>query len=55
MMLKCLTIKTQHPRARKSKFVTKDLSKTIILRTKLKNQFLRNRTLESRTKYNEHR
>ena len=38
-----------------SKFVTKDVSKAIMLRTKLRNQFLNKRTLEARTKYNKQR
>ena len=34
-------------------FVTKEVSKAIMmLRTKLRNQFLKKRTLEARTKYN---
>ena len=53
MMLKYLTNKNAASRTSHCKFVTKELSKTIILRTKLRNQFLRKRTLESRTNYNE--
>ena len=43
--------KTKFLRANHSKFVTKDVSKAIIFITKLRNQFLRKRTLEARTKY----
>ena len=52
MMLKYLTNKNAASRTSHCKFVTKELSKTIS-RTKLRNQFLRKRTLESRTNYNE--
>ena len=38
-------LKTKFLRANHSKFVTKDVSKAIMLRTKLRNQFLKNRTL----------
>ena len=45
-------LKTKFLRANHSKFVTKDVSKAIMLRTKLRNQFLKNRTLEARTNKN---
>ena len=47
--------KTKFLRANHSKFVTKDVSKAIMLRTKLRNQFLKMKTLEARTKYNRQR
>ena len=47
--------KTKFLRANHSKFVTKDVSKAIMLITKLKNQFLKKMTLEARTKYNKQR
>ena len=45
-------MKTKFLRANHSKFVTKVVDKAIMLRTKLKNQFLKKSTLEARTKYN---
>ena len=47
--------KTKFLRANHSKFVTKDVSKAIMLRTKLGNQFLKKRTLEAGTKCNKQR
>ena len=41
--------------ANHSKFVTKDVTKAIMLRTKLRNQFLNKRTLGARTKYSKQR
>ena len=38
-------------RGNQSPFMDKTLSKAIILRTKLKNKFLKNRTNESKTNY----
>ena len=52
LLNKVAPLKTKFLRANHSKFVTKDLSKAIMLRTKLRNQFLKNRNLEARTKYN---
>ena len=49
------SLKTKFPRANHSKFVTKDVSRSIMLRTKLRNQFLKKRTLDARTKYNKQR
>ena len=40
-------LKTKSLRANYSKFMTKELSKTIMLRTKLRNQFLKIRTSRS--------
>ena len=48
-------IKTTFLRANYSQFVTKDVSMAIMLRTKLINQFLKNRTLQTKTKYNNQR
>ena len=48
-------LKTKFLRANHSKFVTKDVSKAIMLRTKLRNQFLKKKTLEARTNYNKQR
>ena len=48
-------LKRKFLRANHSKFVTKDVSKAIMLRTKLRNQFFKKRTLEARTKYNKQR
>ena len=48
-------LKTKFLRANHSKFVTKDLSKAIMLRTKLISQFSKKRTLEPRTKHNKQR
>ena len=48
-------LKTKFLRANHSKFVTKELSKAIMLRTKPRNQFLKKWTLEARTKYNKQR
>ena len=39
-------------RANHSNFVTKEVSKSIINRSRLRNQFLKNKSVESRTKYN---
>ena len=48
-------IKTKFLRANYSQFVTKDISMAIMLRTKLINQFLKNRTLQTKTKCNNQR
>ena len=52
LLNKVPSLKTKFLRANHSKFVTKDVSKAIMLRTKLRNQFLKKRTLEARMKYN---
>ena len=52
LLNKVAPLKTKFLRANHSKFVTKDVSKAIMLRTKLRNQFLKKRTLEARTEYN---
>ena len=55
LLKKVAALKTKFLRTNHSKFVTKDLSKAIMLRTKLRNQFLKKRTLQARTKYNKQR
>ena len=52
LLHKFAPLKAKFLRANHSKFVTKGISKAIMLRTKLRNQFLKKRTLEARTKYN---
>ena len=52
LLKKFAPLKTKFLRANHSKFVTKDISKAIMLRTKLRNQFLKKGTLGARTKYN---
>ena len=47
--------KPKYLRANYSKFMTKELSKAIMLRTKLRNQFLKTRTSEVKLKYNKQR
>ena len=48
-------LKKNYIRANHSKFVTKELSKAIMLRSKLRNQFLKTKTQESKLKYNKQR
>ena len=52
LLSKVAPLKTKFLRAIHSKFVTKEVSKAIMLRTKLRNRLLKKRTLEARTKYN---
>ena len=52
---KIAPLKTKFLRANRSKFVTKEVSKAIMLRTKLRNKFLKKKTLESKAKYNKQR
>ena len=54
-LLNKVAVLTKFSRANHSKFVTKDISKAIMLTTILRNQFLKKRTLEARTKYNTER
>ena len=49
---KFASLKKEYIRANHSKFVTKELSKAIMLRSKLRNQFLKTKTQESKMKYN---
>ena len=55
LLNKITPLKTKFLRANHSKFVTKEVSKAIMLRTKLRNKFLKKKTLESRAKYNKQR
>ena len=55
LLNKVAPLKTKFLRTNHSKFVTKDLSKAIMLRTKLISQFSKKRTLEPRTKHNKQR
>ena len=55
LLNKVVPLKTRFLRANHFKFVTKDVSKAIVLRNKLRNQFLKKKTLEARTKYNKQR
>ena len=52
LLNKIAPLKTKFLRANHSKFVTKEVSKAIMLRTKLRNKFLKKNILESRAKYN---
>ena len=52
LLNKIAPLKTKFLRANHSKFVTKEVSKAIMLRTKLRNKFLKKKTLESSAKYN---
>ena len=45
-------LKKKDLRANHSNFVTKEVSKAIINRSRLRNQFLKNKSVESRMKYN---
>ena len=49
------TLKKTYLRANDSNFVTKVLSKAIVIRSRLRNQFLRNKSVKSRMKYNKQR
>ena len=48
-------LKTKYLRAHHSSFISKDLSKAIMHRSKLRNQFLKLQTHESRLRYNKRR
>ena len=50
LLNKVTPLKTKFLRANHSKFVTKEVSKAIMLITKLRNQFLKKGTLEARIK-----
>ena len=52
LLNKVVPIKTKYLRANYCQFMTKELSKAILRRTKLRNQFLKKRTLEAKLKYN---
>ena len=46
-------LKKKHVRANHTNFVTKELRKAVMNKSRLRNQFLKNRSVESRMKYNE--
>ena len=48
-------LRKKYIRANHSKFVTKEFSKAIMLRSKLRNQFLETKTQDSKIKYNKQR
>ena len=48
-------LKKKYLRANHSNFVTKELSKYVMNRSRLRNQFLKNRSVESGMKYNKQR
>ena len=52
---KFVPLKKKYIRANHSKFVTKERSKAIMLRSKLRNQSLKTKTQESKLKYNKQR
>ena len=52
LLNKVVSLKSKFLRANYSKFVAKYVSKAIMLKTKLRNQFLKKRTLEVRTQCN---
>ena len=55
LLNKIARLKNKFLRANHSKFVAKEVSKAIMLRCKLRNKFLKKKTLESRAKYNKQR
>ena len=55
LLNKIAPLKNKFLRANHSNFVTKEVSKAIMLRTKLRNKFLKKKTLESRAKNNKQR
>ena len=55
LLNKIAPLKTKFLIANHSKVVTKEVSKAVMLRTKLRNKFLKKKTLESRAKYNKQR
>ena len=48
-------VRKKYLRANHSKFVNKELNKTMVQRTKLRNKFLRQKTTETRLAYNKQR
>ena len=48
-------VKKKYLRANHSKFINKELSKAVMLRTKLRNKFLKEKTTETRSGYNKQR
>ena len=55
LLNKFAPLKTKYLRANCFKFMTKELRKAIMLRTKLGNQFLKIRASEAKLKYNKQR
>ena len=55
LLNKVAPLKTKYLRANYSKFMTKELGKAIMLRTNLRNQFLKIRISEAKLKYNKQR
>ena len=55
LLNKVASITTKFLIANYSKFITKEVSKDIMLSTKLRNQFLKKRPLDARTRYNKQR
>ena len=55
LLNKFAPLKCKYLRASHSKFITKDLSKVIMLRTRFKHQFLKVKTPEAKAKYNKQR
>ena len=51
----CASLKEEYIRANHSKYVTKEHNKAIMLRPKLRNQFLKTKTQESKMKHNKQR
>ena len=52
---KYATLNKRYLSANHSSFLTEELSKAIMNRSRLRNQFLKNRSVESRVKYNNER
>ena len=55
LLNKFAPLKCKHLRANHSKFMTKELSKAIMLRTRFRHQFLKMKTPEAKEKYNKQR
>ena len=55
LLNKFAPLKCKYLRANHSKFMTKELSKAIMLRTRFRHQFLKMKTPEAKEKYNKQR
>ena len=55
LLNKFAPLKCKYLRANHSKFMTKELSKAIMLRTRFRHQFLKMKTPEAKAKYNKQR
>ena len=55
LLNKFAALKCKYLRANHSKFMTKELSKTIMLRTRFRHQFLKMKMPEAKAKYNKQR